>query len=121
MGFSRTPDNALGDDDITSPVLYSDIYPSVRFSEILKRDGSITQKLLFTKARDWAYEREWRLLTDSGDDCKAIPGNISEVILGCRIDNSHAATIKKACAEQGIPVFQCEQVPGKFEYRRAKS
>jgi hypothetical protein len=119
IGFYRTPENELGNDDITLPVLYSDIYPSVRFSEILKRDGSITRKLLFTKAKAWAYEREWRLFTDSGDDYKAIPGDIAEVILGCRIDKSLAETIRKTCAEQDIPVFQCEQVSDRFEYRRA--
>lgn len=118
LGFARNSSNALGDDDITSPVLYSDIYPRVRFSEILKRDGSIHQKLFFTKAREWAYEREWRLLTDNGDECKGVPGDICEVILGCRIDPAHSAAIVNLCSPRGIVVSDCEAVAGKFEYRR---
>lgn len=118
IGFTRTPSNPLGDDDITMPVLYSDIYPSVRFSEILRSDGSISKKLLFTKARDWAYEREWRLLVNSGDTENAIPGNISEVILGCRINTPHAETIHNICATQDINISHCEPVSGKYEYRR---
>ena len=118
LGFLRNPANALGDDGITSPVSYSDIYPRVRFSEILKRDGSIHQKLFFTKAREWAYEREWRLLTDKGDECKGVPGEVCEVLLGCRIDPAHAEAIARICAPIGIVVSDCEAVPRKFEYRR---
>lgn len=118
LGFSRNSANELGNDDNTSRVLYSDIYPRVRFSEILKRDGSIHQKLFFTKAREWAYELEWRLLADKGDDFKNVPGDIIEVILGCRITPSHSEALRHLCKEQAIAVYQCEPVPGKFEYRR---
>lgn len=118
LGFSRITANTLGEDDITSPVLYSDVYPRVRFSEILKRDGSIHQKLFFTKARDWAYEKEWRLLAGKGDVVKNIPGDIVEVIVGCRVDPSHADAVSKLCSDHSITVFQCEMVPDKFQYRR---
>jgi len=118
LGFARSPANTLGDDDITSPVSYSDIYPRVRFSEILKRDGSIHKKIFFTKAREWAYEREWRLLADKGGELKKVPGEVSEVILGCRIAPADSEAIVNICAQRDIVVSDCEAVPGTFQYRR---
>ena len=56
VGFERKQDNTLGDDEITHPVEYSDVYPEARFAEITKGDGRLSRKVLYTKAHDWSYE-----------------------------------------------------------------
>ena len=116
IGFTRATGNKLGDDDITAPILYSDFYPRVRFGDILKCDGSLHKQMFFTKARDWAYEREWRMLVNNGDDYHPIPGDICEVIMGCRIDPANADAIQKICVANNITLYGCEPAPDKFEY-----
>jgi len=58
IGFERVEGIILADEEVTSKVDYSDVYPLARFSEILMSDGSLSRKILRTKACDWAYEKE---------------------------------------------------------------
>lgn len=117
VGFERTEDNILGHDDVTHPVVYSDMYPEARFAEIARRDGSFSDKVLFTKARDWSYEKEWRLICHEGDRFMEVPGRITEVILGLRMNPEDTEVFVSECSEQDILVLQCSVVPGMFELK----
>ena len=114
VGFRREPRNALGDDDITHPVQYSDVYPEARFAEIASGTGSLSEKVLFTKARDWSYEREWRLTCDRGDELKKTPGPVVQVVLGLRTGSDTIDQFSAECAKKGVRLLKCVIDPGKF-------
>lgn len=114
MGFTRSETNDLGDDDACNPIVYSDVYPTPRFSQLYREDASLTEDLLFTKARDWAYEKEWRMMSDKGDFHANIPGSVSKVILGCRFADDRLDKFKELCSADKIPLFRAHQVPRHF-------
>lgn len=114
LGFKREFDNCLGDEDACYPVTYSDDFPTPKFSEILYADGRLTEKLMSTKAREWAYEREWRVICDEGGGAVDLPGPICRIIVGC---NASKATVESSRAEAnrlGLPLSQAVKVEGKF-------
>lgn len=114
IGFTRSETNDLGDDDACNPIVYSDVYPKPRFSQLYRKDGALTEELLFTKARDWAYEKEWRMMSDKGDFHAKIPGPVSRVILGCRFEDGQLNRIKESCGSNKVPLFRAHQIPHHF-------
>jgi hypothetical protein len=114
IGFQRSADNDLGDDDACIPVTYSDSYPAPKFSQIYESTGSLTEALLFTKAKKWAYEKEWRLMVDEGDAFGKLPGEIISVILGCRFPDENLLKVREACGKKGIKLFRAIQSPTQF-------
>jgi len=79
-----------------------------------------------TKAHDWRYEREYRLIRTfyegiPSDEDRAIrvPNDfIAEVILGMKINDEHRTRITKICQKKGIKVYQVEPVPFRFRLKK---
>ena len=115
VGFERNPKNYLGNDEETHPVQYSDLYPEARFAEIARRDGTLSEKVLFTKARDWSYEKEWRIMFEKGDQLVNVPGKVVQVILGLKTTPDNIEKFKTECGKREILVLQCAIVPGEFK------
>jgi len=108
IGFVRKSDNLLGDIDKTQPVEYDCNYPEVDpLDENGNYDQSIFTKMLFTKAKDWEYEKEWRLTYDEGDREEPLPADISSIIFGLRMPDEHKNTIRNILADQ--PNIQYQQ------------
>jgi len=105
--FVRSSNNLLGDIEITRPVDYHFNYPEV---EPLDSDGnidhSIFRKMLFTKAKNWSYEKEWRLTYDEGNKEEQLPADISSIIFGLRMPEEHKNTIRNILADQPNIRFQ---------------
>lgn len=114
VGFERNSTNDLGEDDACRPVFYSDFYPKPRFSQLLAADGTLTHDLFYTKAREWAYEKEWRLLKEKGNSHVKCPGPITRVIMGCCAEAKTEADFLTECQNQKIPLYRAKQVPGAF-------
>lgn len=101
IGFVRKKDNLLGDIKKTQPVAYDCNYPKVEpLDESGNYDHSIFTKMLFTKAKNWRYEKEWRLVYDEGGKEEPLPADISSIIFGLRMSDEHKATIRKILADQ---------------------
>jgi len=98
-------DSAWG---IAMRVSYSDAMPPAFDDESLIRLGSgqghtspgaLLDKFVTAKARDWAYEREWRVVlhcTDPGRPTQDIPfwpKELAAVYLGCRMSPSDRAEV----------------------------
>jgi hypothetical protein len=83
IGFERTPRNLLG--RLASPVQYSHHYPRLTSAHF---DSATNQRSLdhlwLTKAAEWSYEREWRLVEKQGDRRYRVDVDIVEVIFGAR-------------------------------------
>ena len=116
IAFDRLPNNLLGDFDRTQPVNYYCDYPEVDpLDSNGNLDTSIHKKMLFSKAKDWAYEKEWRITYDKGDEEALMPGNISSIIFGLRTPDHHKNTIRNILADQPGIRYQ-EAVEVKYHF-----
>jgi hypothetical protein len=92
--FVRSPQNDLGDYEKTRRVKYPPNYPIV---SPLSTD--VFDLKFFTKAIDWKYEKEWRLVNEEGNMEKSLPGDISAIIFGLRMPDLHKKAIQKIMSD----------------------
>ncbi len=58
---------------------------------------------LLTKARNWAYEKEWRIVDVDGVGAKKYPPEaLSSVILGCKMSRDNKKQIKEWCGTRRL-------------------
>ena len=114
--FSRAADNCLGNIGICSPVQYYRLYPIIDLEQLLiNRDGRTIGLMMKTKSEEWAYEKEWRLITEEDGNKECLwPGPISRVILGIKIEDPFKSDIKDLCKERNIPYVQARKVDREF-------
>jgi hypothetical protein len=110
--FVRNHDNQLGDYEKTRRVQYRTDYPIIN---PIKEDAFDLK--FFTKASDWAYEREWRLVYDEGDVEESLHDvDISAIIFGLKMAESHKEVIRKVTSNlPNIKYCQAVKVPDRFE------
>lgn len=85
--------------------------------------GEVWKQLVLTKSRDWAYEKEWRIVArqrdgESGDhsDYEFDPSVVARIYLGCKISARDRAAIIRL-AKDGFghaEILQAKQAPTKF-------
>ena len=103
-------------------VTYSDAFPVVN----LIRDDNHTSvdKALLTKAKQWQYEREWRIFDlEAGVGTKRYPPSIlTGVIFGCRMSVEHKSEIRDWCKDRPHPVtfYQAQEADGRYALDIAK-
>lgn len=113
--FTRAEDNNFGDLESCSPVKYDRYYPIIDLRQmLLNQDGETFESMMKTKSGDWAYEKEWRLITEEGDQECPLPGPISRVILGIKIEDPFKSKIEALCQERNIPCVQARKVDREF-------
>jgi len=99
--FVRSSNNLLGNIEVTRPVDYHCYYPEVGpLDSSGNINPSIFRKMLFSKAKDWSYEKEWRLTYDEGNREEPLPADISSIIFGLRMAYEHKKTIQNILADQ---------------------
>lgn len=92
------------------PVEYDRVLPCLNLLEIMwdKLITKVTLGLL-TKAQDWAYEKEWRIVDVNGVGIHEYPSEaLSSVILGCKMSPENKKRIKEWCCA-------CEHRPALYE------
>lgn len=75
--------------------------------QLLGEDGhKRAQQLLLTKAADWRYEREWRLLEpNKGPGARSFPPELlSAIILGAKISDSNKKLVMEWIAQRPMPL-----------------
>jgi hypothetical protein len=112
--FIRSPHNQLGDIEMTCPVRYRCDYPRpVPFSEEGRR--TLFDYVFLTKAKDWEYEREWRLVNEEGNIELPLPGDVSSVIFGLRMPEPQRETIRHILSDlPNITYRETKRVSGRF-------
>ena len=112
--------------DSAGPMHYQDEYPKVDPLNFISVESALSKT--HTKAKDWKYEREYRLLklwvdsTPTVEDRKVkIPdGYFSEVILGKNISLEDQEQILKVSSPKKIPVYKIKVKPRTFILERIK-
>jgi len=106
LGFERRNDNLLGSQKLCKSVNYVNEFPKLNIDKLsivaklypsetnpkvdveIKLHEPNLHNAIFTKAKAWSYEKEWRYITDSGGKAVKYPGNLREVIFGLRCHES---------------------------------
>jgi hypothetical protein len=112
-----------------SKVSYKKKYPKI---DPFDKNTSKIKKVFFHKAKDWSYEKEYRMTKLFGyykDNSVEFEKQklfyfdnnfITEVILGLKINPKDQQDIEKICSEKNIAVYKIESVPNKFKLTRKK-
>ncbi len=96
-------------------VTYDEQRPTVRIGAESER--SLFRKILFTKAKAWEYENEWRLVHyRGGAGVRTLePGVLDGIILGSRIcPHAEATVLRSVAASKEIDVMRA--VESRDEY-----
>lgn len=111
--FERKSQNELGDYETTRRVKYR-----YRYSRLSPLSPNAFDLKFFTKAKDWKYEKEWRLVNEVGDKEILVPGDISAVIFGLRMPDPHKENIQNIMSDlPDIKYRQAMKVPNKFKLK----
>lgn len=103
------------------PVIYSeDVFDATELFETDPAGRNIAYTLLagLTKASDWKYECEWRLMFPNGllDSPRPWPmPTPTGVYLGARISSEGATAVRDVCSSLGVPVWNMRHSPHRFE------
>ena len=92
--FERSDENDLGKWDYCLPVTYVDV-EAPSFDSLQLAERASVAKIVATKAPNWSYEKEWRLIVPSERANGLIPllAKITSVIFGCKMDDARRRTV----------------------------
>jgi hypothetical protein len=98
-------------------ITYEDERPCVRIGA--ETEESLLRKILFTKARRWDYEEEWRLVQYRGRPGVRVlnPDILDGVILGARIDSADEDAVRSAIAEAASKIELFKAVEDRDDYK----
>jgi hypothetical protein len=88
-------------------VNYEDERPLVDITETMRDIDTdhIVRLGLLTKSKDWAYEREWRVLETTGTGVRVLPrGTLSGVILGPRMTRPDELRVRSWAGMHSTPI-----------------
>lgn len=92
-------------------VEYTDEYPTLSPDDVMMKSdytfgdrglskefsfddsGLVAQKTLYTKAKCWEYEKEWRIIYDKYGS-QPFPGELREIVFGCRVSEQTIREVK---------------------------
>ncbi|MFX1767828.1 DUF2971 domain-containing protein [Paraburkholderia sp. A1RI-2L] len=81
---------------------------------------AVDEAVLLTKAPDWHYEQEWRLLGPRG--AQNSPLEMAEIVFGMRCDATVMHTVARALdrREKAVRLYKTHEVHGTFELTRSE-
>lgn len=114
--LDRNENNELGNPEVTSKVKYTQSYPSLNSKILLDSDkfNSSLQRVLYTKSKQWEYEKEWRTFKQQGGIVYPLPGKIKSITFGIRSSQMDIEIVKKLIIGTEIMLFQAELKLGEF-------
>ena len=109
FGVQRKPEDRGKKPNLLVPlqVRYSDAYPIVNC--ISDNPKTMAEKTCLTKAENWKYEKEWRIVDLSGPGSHQFPSQfLTGVIFGCRMSEEHKRLIRGWCNDRQPSITYCQ-------------
>lgn len=98
------------------PVQYEESRPLIDVHVDSK--DAILQKHFLTKAKQWAYEREWRVIRPGGVGMVTFPPEmLTGIIIGARARRSTLETVVRWWRERPQPITLHRAVPSRTEFK----
>lgn len=103
------------------PVIYSnDLFNITKYKIREWMLADVYDLVAIIKAKDWHYEKEWRIIENFGNEIagngKEIKAPIPKAIyLGAKMSKENKEAIKRIVVPKGIPLFQAKMKYNKFE------
>ena len=106
------------------PIIYDSYLPDFTLTSTMdhmkENIANIIARSHLTKAKDWSYEQEWRLLSSKNitSDSKGFTIEMPKptgIYLGCKISDCDRNTLLDLCNKRGIKVFQMVRIRNKYE------
>jgi len=106
LGFENHETNIIG--QYGHPVDYVEKMPKPTIQSFaMDAGGEVIHLVAYTKSRDWAYEKEWRVLKQEGNRLYPYPGRLVEVILGVNMAAEAEVKIREAVLKSEYrPIFK---------------
>jgi len=101
---------------LAHPVRYQDEAPSLAASDFAPgKSGEALDAMWLTKARCWAYEREWRVMMNEANKPYQAPSEVVSVIFGARMPEAERIMIAHALRHRPSITFkEARLVEGRF-------
>jgi hypothetical protein len=113
--FERDERNDLGRKEVTQPVKYLIGYPRIKALDFISStEGSSTRKMLWSKSKDWAYEKEWRMLVTKGNKSIPLPGKITSIIIGMRMPERNINILRQLIKGTSIKLRLAEMLKNEY-------
>jgi hypothetical protein len=111
--FERSPDNNLG------KYAYPVKYVPFKYKKVTAFSSKAFEMKFLTKAYDWKYEGEWRLIEEAGQNKTIdLPGSITAIIFGLRMPDDQRETIKEILSGLShIKYYKAEELPDQYKIR----
>lgn len=117
--FERTSSNILGTLHHTLPVRYSIKAPTINANSYRhatkENQNEIELSLVLTKAADWTYEREWRVIKNElADSLQPLDCKIESITLGLRTEAETEEFIISLAKTMGFKIKKANLKPNEF-------
>lgn len=88
---------------IARPVFYSENIPELSLKNIpANAQNNFLDICIFTKAKQWEYEQEWRAIMHEGNRCFQAPSEVKSIIFGARMPVDEKIMIHQALRNRNI-------------------
>lgn len=106
LGFENHQTNVIGQYGL--PVDYVEKMPKPNIASFaMDAAGEVVQLIAYTKSKDWAYEKEWRVLKQEGNHLYPFPGRLVEVIFGLNMTAMDEGKVREAVIKSEYrPIFK---------------
>ena len=100
------------------PIKYTDDYKYLLYTSNISEDVTNYMKF-FTKAKEWSYEKEWRVAQNNENPNTkgySIPIALPlAVYIGCKTSERLKEDVIRICKSKNIPAYQMKLKPGSFQ------
>lgn len=120
IGYERTDENQLGDDDFSRPVNYSS-NPYIPFSKVFDDSGHISNmavdSIMYTKDPNWHYEKEWRMLSEESgvEKLKDLGTKIVRIYFGLKMPEWQKISIASLMKATDVELYEMHRSPESFD------
>jgi len=102
--------------NIARPVCYSENIPELSLANLSQRaESNFLDVCIFTKAKQWQYEQEWRVIMSEGGRSFQAPAKITSIIFGARMPTEEKVMFFRALRhKEGIEFKKAELLEDRF-------